>query len=90
MQMRHASAQPTIGVLEQVEQDDQLDRLSVALDALPEDERLVIHLYYLEADPPAAGLAALGVSRSQFYRVLQRARDRLALLMREAASHEHK
>ena len=69
---------------ELVEHTEQIDRLSAALDSLPEDERLVIHLYYLEPDPPAAAASALGLSRSGFYKVLHRARKHLAVLMREA------
>lgn len=68
----------------QVEQAEQLDRLTAALDTLPENERLVIHLYYLDPDPPEAGFAALGLSRTHFYRLLHRARERLAFQMREA------
>src|SRR5207253_2454417 len=31
-----------------------LTRLTAALDGLPDDERLAIHLYYLDSDPVAA------------------------------------
>jgi RNA polymerase sigma-70 factor (ECF subfamily) len=72
-------------VPEQVERGEQLDRLTLALDALPEEERLAIHLYYLEPDPVTAGFEALGVSRSHFYRLVHRGRERLASLMREAS-----
>ena len=66
------------------ENREALDRLTVALDSLPDDERLAIHLYYLESDPAPAACAALNLSRSGFYKVLNRARERLALLMKEA------
>ena len=38
---------------------ESLQRLDRALDRLPEDERLAIHLYYLEPDPVAAARSAL-------------------------------
>jgi len=60
-----------------------LDRLGAALDQLPDDERLAIHLYYLESDCVAAAAGALNVSRSGFYKLLQKARERLAVLMKE-------
>jgi RNA polymerase sigma-70 factor (ECF subfamily) len=60
---------------------EQLERLGRALDRLPDDERLAIHLYFLDADPVSAAGAALGLSRSAFYRLLARARQRLASIM---------
>lgn len=63
---------------------EQLSRLGHALDELPDDQRLAIHLYYLDPDPIAAATSALGLSRSGFYKLLARARDRLALLLAEA------
>lgn len=66
------------------EHAEQLARLTVALDQLPDDERLAIHLYYLEPDPVAAASSALGVSRSAFYKLLARARDHLASIMTRA------
>jgi RNA polymerase sigma-70 factor (ECF subfamily) len=58
-----------------------LTRLDEALRSLNDAERLAIHLYYLDADPVAAAQASLGLSRSGFYKLLSRARERLATLM---------
>ena len=69
--------------VESLAQSEQLDRLTVAIDSLPEDERLAIHLYYLDPDPPTAAAHSLGVSRSGYYKLLHRARRHLAGLMRE-------
>lgn len=69
-----------------VEHAEQLERLSHALDALPDDERLAIHLYYLDPDPVAAAGAAIGCSRSGFYKLLARARDHLASIMTRATA----
>src|SRR5262245_55710159 len=68
---------------ESLDNAERLERLGTALDALPDDERLAIHLFYLEADPVAAASSALKLSRSAFYKLLSRARERLACLMRE-------
>lgn len=62
---------------------ERLGRLGEALAELDEDERLAIHLYYLDRDPVAAARSALGLSRSAFYKLLARARERLAIRMRE-------
>ena len=56
----------------------------MALDQLDDDERLAIHLYYLDSDPVRAAQAALGIGRSGFYKLLTRARESLALQLREA------
>lgn len=63
---------------------ERLELLSRAMDQLPDNERLALHLYYLEADPVVAASVALGVSRSGFYKLLTRARERLSVLMSEA------
>lgn len=63
------------------EHAESLDRLGAALDELPEAERLAVHLYYLDADPVTAAKQTLGISRSGFYKLLARARDRLAELL---------
>ncbi|MBM4111599.1 MAG: sigma-70 family RNA polymerase sigma factor [Phycisphaerae bacterium] len=57
---------------------ESLAQLDHALNRLPEDERLAIHLYYLEPDPVAAARSALGLGRSAFYKLLAQARERLA------------
>jgi RNA polymerase sigma factor (sigma-70 family) len=75
---------PVASPAEAVDQAEQLNRLTAALDTLPDDERLAIHLHYLDPDPPAAAASTLGLSRSGFYKLLHRARRRLAGLMREA------
>lgn len=64
-----------------VEHAEALDRLTSALDELPDEERLAIHLYYLEPDPVAAAGASLGLSRSGFYKLLARAKTHLGTLM---------
>jgi RNA polymerase sigma-70 factor (ECF subfamily) len=60
-----------------------LDRLTDAIEQLDDRQRLAVHLYYLDADPVRAAAASLGLSRSAYYKLLARARRRLAVLMRE-------
>lgn len=69
-----------------IERADQLDRLTSAIELLPDDERLAIHLFYLDDDPVTAAASALGLSRSGFYKLLARARQKLASQMREVTS----
>ncbi len=71
------------GALSAASNAEALDRLSQAMDELPERERLAIHLYYLEREPARAAEEHLGLSRSGFYKLLARAREQLAELMGE-------
>jgi RNA polymerase sigma-70 factor (ECF subfamily) len=57
--------------------DDRLRSLRRAIAELPEKERLAIHLAYLEEQPAEHARRLMGLSRSGFYRVLERARTRL-------------
>ncbi|MFM1821904.1 MAG: hypothetical protein RI967_170 [Planctomycetota bacterium] len=67
-----------------LERHETLRRLGRAIDELPEDIRLALHLFYLEPDPVAAAKHALGVSRAQFYRLVSQARELIgAKLSRE-------
>lgn len=67
----------------QAAEREALDHLTDALDQLDESEQLAIHLHYLDADPVVAAREALGLSRSAYYKLLGRARDRLAALMQK-------
>ncbi|MHC4444132.1 MAG: RNA polymerase sigma factor [Planctomycetota bacterium] len=80
---RTASQCDEVSPADTVEQAEQLDRLTVALDSLSDNERLAIHLYYIDTNPQQAAAAVLGLSRSGFYKLLARARGHLARLMRE-------
>jgi RNA polymerase sigma-70 factor (ECF subfamily) len=66
-----------------VEQEEDLRRLDAAMDQLDDRERLAIHLHYLESDPVKAAASALGLSRSGYYKLLARARERLTDLMKK-------
>ena len=85
--MLNATARPhSAAAYENVRRNEELDRLTDAIEQLDEHQRLAVHLYYLEADPVRAAAEALGLSRSGYYKLLARARDRLACLMQEAPS----
>lgn len=69
-----------------VDRTEQLDRLGDALERLPDDQRLAIHLFYLDNDHVTAAAETLGLSRSGFYKLLCRARQALAASLREVPS----
>ena len=69
--------------IEDIERREALERLSGAIEQLDERERLAVHLHYLDAEPVRAAADALRLSRSGYYKLLARARDRLAVLMQE-------
>lgn len=60
---------------------EQLAMLDEALDKLSDSERLAIHIYYMDTDPVAAARETLGLSRSGFYKLLGRAKERIGELM---------
>jgi RNA polymerase sigma-70 factor (ECF subfamily) len=62
------------------------DRLAVLLDLmadLPEMERLALHAFYLENQNAEQAAMTIGLSRSAFYKLLQHARENLALRYRQ-------
>lgn len=58
--------------------EDQWSDLRAALGSLSDDERLGIHLFYLEEQPVELARQLLNLSLSGFYRLLDRAREKLA------------
>jgi RNA polymerase sigma factor (sigma-70 family) len=64
-------------------QDERLTSLLDLLTGLPELERLALHAFYLEGQSAEAAATALGVSRSGIYKLLDKARCRLALRYRQ-------
>ena len=61
-----------------LEERETLASLGRAIDALPEDLRLALHIFYIERDPVSVAKSALGVSRAQFYRLVAEARNLIA------------
>lgn len=62
---------------------DCLDQLFESLQELTEKERMAIHLFYLRQESAEQARSVLRLSPSGFYRVLERARKRLARLMKQ-------
>lgn len=84
MQGLTASSDDPDGIA-RVELAEQLARLTEAINHLDEQERLAIHLHYLEPDPSVSAREILGLSHSGYYKLLNRARTHLAGMMRKAA-----
>lgn len=60
-----------------------LEELRAAIRRLPSRERLALHIFYLDEQPAETARAALGLSSSGFYKLIERARQRAATIMRE-------
>jgi RNA polymerase sigma-70 factor (ECF subfamily) len=63
------------------EQDDEQDNIQNLISQLPRREREALHLFYLQEHPADAAAKLLGLSRSGFYRALERAKERLRGLL---------
>ena len=61
--------------------DDHIKLLRKMITTLPEKERLALHIFYLQGKSAEAARGIMGLSRSGYYRVLERARKRLKQLM---------
>ena len=48
-----------------------------AISELPESERIAVHIHYLCGEPAEAARQSLGLSPAGFYKLLERARERL-------------
>lgn len=60
------------------EPEDRWSEVQAAMSELTEDERLGIHLFYLQEQPADLARKLLNLSISGFYRLLSRARGKLA------------
>jgi RNA polymerase sigma-70 factor (ECF subfamily) len=61
--------------------DGRIELLREMITTLPEKERLALHTFYLQGNSANDVRRIMGLSRSGFYRVLERARKRLEQLM---------
>jgi RNA polymerase sigma-70 factor, ECF subfamily len=66
---------------EEYENDGQLEQLREKIRKLPTLERLALHTFYLQENSIEDARSIFGLSRSGFYRVLDRARKQLAELL---------
>ena len=61
--------------------DDRVTELQQAIRALPAQERLALHLFYLQQQPAEVARHVLGLSPAGFYKLLERARTRAGQIM---------
>jgi len=61
--------------------DDRIELLRKMISTLPAKERLALHTFYLQGKSADNARKVMGLSRSGYYRVLERARKRLKQLM---------
>lgn len=61
--------------------DSRIELLREMITTLPEKERLALHTFYLQGNSADNARKIMGLSRSGFYRVLERARKRLEQLL---------
>lgn len=61
--------------------DSRIELLRKMITTLPEKERLALHSFYLQGRSADDARRTMGMSRSGFYRVLERARKRLEQLL---------
>ena len=61
--------------------DSRIELLREMITTLPEKERLALHTFYLQGNSADNVRRIMGLSRSGFYRVLERARKRLEQLL---------
>ena len=61
--------------------DSRIELLQKMITTLPEKERLALHTFYLQGNSADNVRRIMGLSRSGFYRVLERARKRLEKLL---------
>ena len=61
--------------------DDRIELLRKMIATLPDKERLALHTFYLQDRSAENARRIMGLSRSGYYRVLERARKRLKQLM---------
>ncbi|MBN1488936.1 MAG: sigma-70 family RNA polymerase sigma factor [Phycisphaerae bacterium] len=60
-----------------------LAELTAAVRSLPDRERLALHAFYLQGESAEAIRVVLGLSKAGIYRLLERARQRLARVLQD-------
>ena len=90
---RHEFGQPTETAsatdgLAAVHDRDQFARVLYELAALPEPERLAVHAFFLEGHSANHAAELLGLSRSGYYALVQRAVAKLAARLQPAKTKE--
>jgi RNA polymerase sigma-70 factor, ECF subfamily len=63
--------------------NDEIQRLLNAVGLLPTKERMALHLFYLAEQPASLARQTMGLSNAGFYKVLERAKRRVAALLQK-------
>jgi RNA polymerase sigma-70 factor, ECF subfamily len=63
--------------------DDEIQHMLRAIRQLPPKERMALHLFYLAEQPAELARQTMGLSNAGFYKVLERAKRRVAALMQK-------
>lgn len=74
--------------VDHADMNEQLSLLGRAIEQLDDDERLAVHLFYLQEDSAPQVMQSMPekISRSNFYRLLARARAKISEFMMTAAN----
>ena len=78
---KHVGLSEAESVISDPSNDDRIEQLLKMITALPDKERLALHTFYLQGKSADNARRIMGLSRSGFYRVLDRARKRLEQLL---------
>lgn len=81
MQKKHTGLNEAYASSKEPSNDGQLEQLRGSIRKLPTQERLALHIFYLQENSVDDARKILGLSRSGFYRVLERARKNLATVL---------
>ncbi|MBN2590595.1 MAG: sigma-70 family RNA polymerase sigma factor [Sedimentisphaerales bacterium] len=81
MHKKHMALSETYEASIEQSNDGQLQELRVNIRKLPTQERLALHIFYLQENSVEDARRILNLSRSGFYRVLEKARKNLAILL---------
>ncbi len=81
MQKKHTGLNEAYAATREQSNDGQLEALRENIRKLPTQERLALHIFYLQENSADDARKIMGLSRSGFYRVLERARKNLAELL---------
>lgn len=80
---RHEFGEPACEAPSTTDDPSEFEELRQAIRRLPRKERMALHIFYLDEQPAETARAAIGLSCSGFYKLLDRARQRTATIMRQ-------
>ena len=81
MQKKHSNLHEKFETAAAQSDNRQLEQLRESIRKLPTQERLALHIFYLQENSIEDARRIFGLSRSGFYRVLERARKNLNVML---------